>query len=157
MPDAKLISRIAARRKPRWVAPEKGHSANDKVRSSQERETASRRSLFGLEEIHQGAINNAEERSERNAETTRAEVIKTLCKYAGIDPNELPTHEKLKAVALLKTPTRGSSNKDKRRHVEAALRINPTRSNREIARETGTTHPFVARMRQKMETVTTGA
>jgi hypothetical protein len=28
--------------RPRWVAPERGHNANDKVRNSQERETASR-------------------------------------------------------------------------------------------------------------------
>jgi hypothetical protein len=81
---------------PRWVAPERGHSANDKVRNSQERETAS----------------------------------------------------------LVKTPTRCSSNKDKRRDVEAALRADPAKSNREIARETGTTHPFVAKTRRKVETVT---
>jgi len=31
--------------RPRWVAPERGRSANDKVRNSHERETASRRSL----------------------------------------------------------------------------------------------------------------
>jgi AIPR protein len=41
---------------------------------------------------------------------------------------------------------RNASNKDKRRQVEAALRANPAKSNREIARETVTTHPFVARM-----------
>jgi hypothetical protein len=41
-----------------------------------------------------------------------------------------------------------TSNRDKRRAVEAALRANPGKSNREIARETQTTHPFVARMRR---------
>lgn len=45
------------------------------------------------------------------------------------------------------------SNKDKRRHVEAALRANPAKRNREIARETGTTHPFVAKTRRRLETL----
>jgi hypothetical protein len=33
------------RERARWVAPERGHSANDKMTNSQEQETASRRSL----------------------------------------------------------------------------------------------------------------
>jgi hypothetical protein len=46
------------------------------------------------------------------------------------------------------------SNRDKGRDVEAALRADPAKSNREIARETGTTHPFVAKRRRKLESIT---
>lgn len=71
-------------------------------------------------------------------------------------PHEGPSAQKLEAVslALAKTPAVYRSNRDKRRDVEAALRANPAKSNRAIAVITGTTHPFVARMRREMESVT---
>jgi len=64
--------------------------------------------------------------------------------------------QKLQAVslALAKTPAVYRSNRDKRRDVEAALRANPSKSNRAIAGMTGTTHPFVAKTRRKLESVT---
>ena len=77
--------------------------------------------------------------------------------YSGggaVRSDKVRNSQKRETASLVKTPTRCSSNKDKRRDVEAALRANPGKSNREIARETGTAHPFVARMRRKMETVT---
>lgn len=45
------------------------------------------------------------------------------------------------------------SNRDKSRDVDAALRANPAKS-RAIAAMTGTTHPFVAKTRRKLEGVT---
>jgi hypothetical protein len=57
-------------------------------------------------------------------------------------------------LAKTAPPTVYRSNRDKGRDVEAALRANPAKSNREIARETGTTHPFVAKRRRKLESVT---
>ena len=67
-----------------------------------------------------------------------------------------PRARKREAVPLplSKTPVVCRSNQDKRRDVEAALRANPRKSNREIARETRTTHPFVANTRRKLESVT---
>ena len=62
--------------------------------------------------------------------------------------------EKQVVLSMVKTPAVSRSNRDKRRDVEAALRANPQKTNREIARETGITHPFVAKMRRHMETVT---
>jgi hypothetical protein len=62
--------------------------------------------------------------------------------------------EKQVALSPVKTLAVCRSNREKRRDVEDALRANPQRTNREIARETGTTHPFVAKTRRHMETVT---
>jgi hypothetical protein len=61
--------------------------------------------------------------------------------------------QKQEALFILKTTAVYRSNQDKRRDVEAALRANPARRNREIAAMTGTNHPFVAKTRRKMETV----
>jgi hypothetical protein len=58
------------------------------------------------------------------------------------------------ALEKPQTPTLYRSNRDKGRDVEAALRADPAKSNRAIARETGTTHPFVAKLRRKLESVT---
>ena len=62
--------------------------------------------------------------------------------------------EKQVALSMVKTPAVYRSNRDKCRDVEAALRANPAKSNREIAATTGTTHPFVAKTRRKLESVT---
>jgi hypothetical protein len=47
------------------------------------------------------------------------------------------------------------NNRAKREAVEKALRANPTKSNREIATMTRTTHPLVGKVRRSMETVST--
>lgn len=51
-------------------------------------------------------------------------------------------------------PRRRFSTQEKRQVVKAALLKHPKASNRAIAAMTGTTHPFVARIRRMMETVT---
>jgi hypothetical protein len=68
----------------------------------------------------------------------------------GPEKRQIPTP----ISARISPPTVYRSNRDKGRDVEAALRANPARSNREIARETGTSHPFVAKLRRKLESVT---
>jgi hypothetical protein len=72
--------------------------------------------------------------------------------------NATPEKPRIVTPTLAKTapPTVYRSNRDKGRDVEAALRANPAKSNREIARETATTHPFVAKKRRKLESVTRG-
>jgi hypothetical protein len=57
-------------------------------------------------------------------------------------------------LAETSPPTVYRSNRDKGRDVEAALRADSAKSNREIARATGTSHPFVAKVRRKLESVT---
>jgi DNA-binding Lrp family transcriptional regulator len=57
-------------------------------------------------------------------------------------------------LAETSPPTLYRSNRDKGRDVEAALRADSAKSNREIARATGTSHPFVAKVRRKLESVT---
>ena len=69
---------------------------------------------------------------------------------AALEKRQPPTP----TLAKTAPPTLYRSNRDKGRDVEAALRANPAKSNREIARETGTTHPFVAKRRRKLESVT---
>ena len=72
--------------------------------------------------------------------------------------NATPEKPRIVTPTLAKTAplTVYRSNRDKGRDVEAALRADPAKSNREIARETATTHPFVAKKRRKLESVTRG-
>jgi hypothetical protein len=74
----------------------------------------------------------------------------------GKETSAAPERRKIATPTLAKTapPTVYRSNRDKGRDVEAALRANPAKSNREIARETATTHPLVAKRRRKLESVT---
>ena len=69
---------------------------------------------------------------------------------AALEKRQIPTP----TSARTPPPTVYRSNRDKGRDVEAALRANPARSNREIARETATTHPFVAKRQRMLESVT---
>lgn len=50
---------------------------------------------------------------------------------------------------------RSRTNADKRRAVEMALRLRPNLSDRAIADQVGVSHPFVAKVRSQVETVTT--
>ena len=67
-----------------------------------------------------------------------------------------PEKQQILTAAPAKTPPPAvyRSNRNKLRDVEAALRANPAESNRAIAAMTGTTHPFVAKTRRKLESVT---
>jgi hypothetical protein len=73
------------------------------------------------------------------------------------ETNAAPEKQQIVTPILAKTPppTVYRSNRDKRKDVEAALRANPSESDRAIAAMTGTTHPFVAKTRRRLESVTT--
>jgi len=63
-------------------------------------------------------------------------------------PVEAPSEEELMVWLPVNRSEGHYGNADKRRAVQQALAINPGASNRQIARETGTTHPFVAKLRR---------
>lgn len=62
---------------------------------------------------------------------------------------EAPSEEELVHWLPVKSGLGRYSNADKRRAVQAALAANPGASSRQIARETGTTHPFVSSVRRQ--------
>jgi len=70
--------------------------------------------------------------------------------------NPAPEKGQIVTPTLARSPPAAvyRSNRDKGRDVVAALRANPAKSNRAIAAMTGTTHPFVAKTRRKLESVT---
>ena len=59
-----------------------------------------------------------------------------------------PSEEELVPWLPVERPKGHYGNAHKKRAVRSALVTNPLASNRQIARETGTTHPFVAKLRR---------